>query len=156
MDDDRTMQALRIRSSSGACPTAPRSTSTSRPVSRPCNGIAIVVVDDDASFRTGVAANLEDDGHVVLQYEDPRDVPVSSLDTADVVVSDYQMAEIDGITFADRVRARRADVQVILATAYWTAEIDTEVAARPFLRLCRKPVDYDELHAIVHELAPNH
>ena len=122
-------------------------------MSRPCNGITIVVVDDDASFRSGVAANLEDDGHVVHQYEDPRDVPASSLDAADLVISDYQMAAVDGITFADRVRARRADVNVLLATAYWTAEMEAEVGARPFLRLCRKPVDYDELHALAHELA---
>jgi DNA-binding NtrC family response regulator len=122
-------------------------------VSQPCNAITVVVVDDDASFRSGVAANLEDDGHVVHQYEDPRDVPASSLDAAHVVISDYQMAEVDGITFADRVRARRGDVNVVLATAYWTAEMEAEVASRPFLRLCRKPVDYDELHAIAHELA---
>jgi DNA-binding NtrC family response regulator len=111
------------------------------------------VVDDDASFRSGVAANLEDDGHVVHQYEDPRDVPASSLDAADVVVSDYQMAEVDGITFADEVHARRSDVSIVLATAYWTVEMEAEIAARPFVRLCRKPLDYDELHAVAHELA---
>jgi DNA-binding NtrC family response regulator len=122
-------------------------------VSRPCNAITVVVVDDDASFRSGVAANLEDDGHLVYQYEDPRDVPESSLAAAHLVISDYQMAEIDGITFADRVRARRPDVTIVLTTAYWTAEIEAEVAARPFLCLCRKPVDYEELHAIAHELA---
>jgi DNA-binding NtrC family response regulator len=122
-------------------------------VSRPCNTITVVVVDDDDSFRSGVAANLEDDGHRVHQYEDPRDVPASALDEANVVISDYEMAEVDGVSFADRVRAQRADVNVVLATAYWTAEMEAEVAARPFLRLCRKPVDYDELHALAHELA---
>lgn len=122
-------------------------------MSRPCSTLTVVVVVDDASFRSGVAANLEDDGHVVHQYEDPRDVPASSLDAAHVVISDYQMAEIDGITFADRVRTRRADLNVVLTTAYWTPEMEAEVAARPFLRLCRKPVDYDELHGLAHELA---
>ena len=119
--------------------------------SAPCSAITVVVVDDDASFRSGVAANLEDDGHLVYQYEDPRDVPTSSLDAAHVVVSDYQMAEVDGITFAEQVHARRPDVSIVLATAYWTVEMEAEVAARPFIRLCRKPVDYDELHALVHQ-----
>jgi two-component system response regulator AtoC len=128
--------------------------SISRRASRPCSGITVVVVDDDASFRSGVAANLDDDGHVVHEYEDPREVPADSLETADVVVSDYQMAEVDGITFADDVHARRPDLSVVLATAYWTVEIEAEVAARRgFVRLCRKPVDYDELHLLVHELA---
>jgi DNA-binding NtrC family response regulator len=122
-------------------------------VSQPCSAITIVVVDDDASFRSGVAANFEDDGHVVHQYEDPRDVPTSSIEVADLVISDYQMAEVDGITFADGVHTRRPEINVVLATAYWTVEMDSEVATRPFLRLCRKPIDYDELHTVAHELA---
>jgi two-component system, NtrC family, response regulator AtoC len=128
--------------------------SISRPVSRPCNAITVVVVDDDASFRSGVAANLEDDGHAVFEYEDPRDVPSSSLDAADLVVSDYQMAGVDGLTFADGIHARRPELNVVLATAYWTVEMEAEVTARrAFVRLCRKPVDYEDLHLLVHELA---
>jgi DNA-binding NtrC family response regulator len=128
--------------------------SISRPASRPCSAIAVVVVDDDASFRSGVAANLEDDGHRVLEYADPREVPPSSVAAADVVVSDYQMAEVDGVTFADGVHAERPEINVVLATAYWTVEMEAEVAARrAYVRLIRKPVDYDELHALVHELA---
>ncbi len=128
--------------------------SISRPASRPCSAIAVVVVDDDASFRSGVTANLEDDGHRVLAYADPRDVPPSSVAAADVVVSDYQMGEVDGVTFADGVHRERAEINVVLATAYWTVEMEAEVAARrAYVRLIRKPVDYDELHALVHQLA---
>jgi DNA-binding NtrC family response regulator len=90
---------------------------------------------------------------LVHQYEDPHDVPPSSLEAAHVVVSDYQMAEVDGITFADEVHARRPEVRIVLATAYWTVQMEAEIAARPFIRLCRKPMDYDELHAVTHELA---
>ncbi len=133
---------------------APPFTSTYPPVARPCNAITVVVVDDDDSFRSGVAANLEDDGHVVFQYEDPRDVPASSVEAAHLVVSDYQMTDVDGISFADAVHVKRPDLRVVLATAYWTVEMDAAVAARrAFLRLCRKPLDYDELHDLVHELA---
>ena len=122
-------------------------------MSTPCSAITIVVVDDDASFRSGVAANLEDDGHRVYEYEDPSEVPASILDATHLVISDYQMGEIDGITFADRVHARRPHVHVVLATAYWTADMEADVGARSFLHLCRKPVDYEELHALAHELA---
>jgi two-component system response regulator AtoC len=118
-----------------------------------CSGIEIVVVDDDLSFRSGLAANLEDDGHAVSQYADPKDVPPLRELTARVVVSDYQMADVDGLTFADAVHAVQPAVQVILATAYWTVDIETAVARRGFLHLCRKPLDYDDLHALIHELA---
>lgn len=130
------------------------STLTSPTVSAPCNAITVVVVDDDDSFRSGVAANLEDDGHVVLQYEDPRDVPPGTLEAAHVVVSDYQMTDVDGINFADAVHTKRPDLSIVLTTAYWTVDMEAEIAVRrAFLRLCRKPLDYDELHDVVHELA---
>jgi DNA-binding NtrC family response regulator len=123
-------------------------------VSPPCNAITVVVVDDDEPFRSGVAANLEDDGHVVLQYEDPRAVPPTSLAAAHLVITDYQMADVDGITFADTVHKQRPDLHVVLVTAYWTVDMEAEIAARrAFLRLCRKSLDYDELHDLVHRLA---
>lgn len=113
----------------------------------------VVVVDDDASFRIGLAANLEDDGHPVAHHADPSEVAAGDLTTARVVVTDYQMAAIDGLTFADGVHAVHPETRIVLATAYWTVEIETEVAARDFVELCRKPLDYEELHALVHRLA---
>jgi len=122
-------------------------------VSLPCSAIGVVVVDDDQSFRDGLAANLEDDGHRVDVYTDPREVPPETVRAAQVVVTDYQMAEVDGLTFADTVHAIKPEISVVLATAYWTVEIETAVVARRFVRLCRKPMDYDELHALIHEIA---
>lgn len=118
-----------------------------------CEDIPVVVVDDDASFRIGLAANLEDDGHPVARHADPSEVAASDLTTARVVVTDYQMADIDGLTFADGVHAVHPETRIVLATAYWTVEVETEVAARDFVELCRKPLDYEELHALVHRLA---
>ena len=122
-------------------------------MSLPCSTITVVVVDDDASFRSGLAANLEDDGHPVRQYDDPRAVAPGVLQDARLMVTDYQMADIDGLTFADNVHAARPEMAIVLATAYWTVEMEALVAARRFIRLCRKPIDYDEIHALVHALA---
>jgi len=121
-------------------------------VSLPCSAIAVVVVDDDASFRSALAAILEDDGHVVGQYGDPQDVQPDVLLAAQVVVIGYQIATINVLSFAERVHAARPETAIVLVTAYWTVEIEAEVAARDFLELCRKPMDYDELHALVHQL----
>jgi len=122
-------------------------------VSLPCNAIAVVVVDDDASFRSALAAILEDDGHVVGEYGDLKDVPPAAMRAAQVVVIDYPMMASDGLSFADSVHAAQPQTAIVLATAYWTVEIEAEVAARDFIQLCRKPIDYDELHALVHQLA---
>jgi DNA-binding NtrC family response regulator len=111
------------------------------------------VVDDDAAFRIGLAENLMDDGHAVSAHDDPERVPPEALRAADVIVTDYQMGATDGLSFADRVHAARPEAAFVLATAYWTVEIEAAVAARAFVHLCRKPMDYDELHALVHRLA---
>ena len=119
----------------------------------PCSAIPVVVVDDDAAFRIGVAANLADDGHPVHQCEDPRDVTRDRLATAHILVTDYHLANTDGISFADRVHRTRPGLVIVLATAYWTVEVEAAVAARPLVHLCRKPLDYEDLHARIHELA---
>ena len=122
-------------------------------MSPPCEAVAIVVVDDDTSFRQGLATNLADDGHVVHEFADPSEVPPEALAAAAVVVTDYQMGAIDGLSFADSVHDRHPGSVIVLATAYWTVEMEAEVAARAFVSLCRKPLDYDELHAHLHRLA---
>lgn len=119
----------------------------------PCDGIVVVVVDDDASFRSGVAANLADDAHLVHQYADPRQVIAAHLAAARVLITDYHMADTDGVTFADAAHRTRPELAILLVTAYWTVEVEAAVAARPYLHLCRKPVDYDDLHERIHELA---
>lgn len=111
------------------------------------------MVDDDASFRLGLAANLADDGHTVAEFSDPADAPRAVLEQARIVVTDYQMADIDGLTFADSVHASAPRTVIVLATAYWSVEIEAEIAARAYVSLCRKPLDYDELHQLLHRLA---
>ena len=119
---------------------------------QPCNALPVVVVDDDASFRIGLAANLEDDGHPVSAYGDPGEVPPDVLAAARVVVTDYQMADVDGLAFADAIHATAPRTGIVLATAYWSVEIEAEIVVREYVCLCRKPLDYEELHALVHRL----
>ena len=118
-----------------------------------CSDIVVALVDDDASFRSGVAALLRDDGHEVHEYGDPRDVAPGDLDAFCVLATDYHMADVDGVTFADRVHRSAPQLPIMLVTAYWTVEVEAAVAARPFLHLCRKPVDYEGLHDRIHALA---
>ena len=118
---------------------------------RPCDTIVVLIIDDDPSFRKGLAQNLADDGHCVHERALPTEVTSEQLAAADVVVTDFQMG--DGITFAEHVRRLRPKIQTLLATAYWTVDMEAAAALRPYIHLCRKPTDYDTLHARIHELA---
>lgn len=110
----------------------------------------VLLLDDDDDFRHALAANLCDDGFRVRQFGRPSDVPpLHSFDGLTMLILDYQMGGEDGLTFADRFHATHPDVPVVMVTAYWSDHLDAEVARRSFMRLCRKPVDYDELAQMI-------
>jgi len=119
-----------------------------------CPEIRILLVDDDAGFRGALASVLADDGHEVLSYAGPADIPsTGSLPPVDVLISDYEMPEENGFSFIDRFRQRHAEVPVIIITAHQTAAVLAQAAKRPFLEVVWKPVEYDELHGLLHRLA---
>jgi DNA-binding NtrC family response regulator len=106
----------------------------------------VVLLDDDDDFRSALAANLIDDGYLVAQFARPADLPpLISFQGLTMLILDYQMDGEDGLSFADRFHATHPDVPVVILTAYWSDFLDAAVAARDFITLRRKPVDYDEL-----------
>ncbi len=110
------------------------------------NSRRLVRLVDDDDFRGALAANLEDDGYAVKQFARPADIPsLQSLGDPSMLIVDYQMNGEDGLSFSDRFHAAHPKVPVLMVTAYWSRFVDTEVAARGFITLRRKPIDYDEL-----------
>lgn len=113
-------------------------------------GTTILVVDDDDDLRSALADNLRDDGYRVLEFRNPTELPsLDSMGEVTALITDYQMAEQDGIALADRFHARYPNTVIVLITAYWSAHLDAEAARRKYLHLCRKPFDYDDLQALL-------
>lgn len=118
-----------------------------------CPVIRVLLVDDEDAFRTSLAEMLAEDGHEVLAYSCPPDVPlVDVLSAVTVVITDYEMPGQDGLAFADAIHAHRSMLPVLMVSAYRTATIEAEAARRAWLSLLPKPLDYDDLHAFVHAL----
>ena len=85
----------------------------------------ILLVDDDPSFRLGLAGVLGDDGHEVFAYAFPARSPRTvRLRGVTLLITDYDMPGENGIAFADRFHAARPDVPVVLVTAYRTHAIE--------------------------------
>lgn len=130
----------------------PSSFSASRSRFPRCDGIAILVVDGDESFRSGVVGILRDDGHPVTECPSPEALPpLECLPVVDAVLMDYPDSGGDRLEFARRFHRLHPSVPIVLATAQWSPAL--ERAARGFGCVVRKPVDYEELHGLLHRLA---
>ncbi|GGC46771.1 hybrid sensor histidine kinase/response regulator [Chelatococcus reniformis] len=99
----------------------------------------VLLVDDDPLVLTGTAAMLEDLGYRVIEAQSAR----SALDilargeAADVLMTDHAMPGMTGAALADRAKALRPGLPVLLATGYADPGDTGAVAvrlAKPFRR----------------------
>ncbi|HVO26602.1 MAG TPA: response regulator [Candidatus Margulisiibacteriota bacterium] len=114
--------------------------------------LCVLLVDDDEAFRSGLADNLRDDGHSVLAYAAPSEVPSSAFRAVSVVVTDFDLPGNDGLSFAEHVHAAQPSLPVVVVTAHPDAPAMVNAVARGFVRLMEKPVDYQSLHRLLHTL----
>jgi two-component system response regulator HydG len=88
----------------------------------------VLLVDDDQALCETLAAGLAH-RDLPVTWRTSANEALAMLDQSDfdVIVTDLNMGQLDGIAFCERVRARRADIPVIVLTAF--GSFDTAVAA---------------------------
>jgi YesN/AraC family two-component response regulator len=83
--------------------------------------IRVVLADDEAMIRAGIAAILgsDDSVEVVAQAEDGRQAVDAVLRTRpDVALLDIQMPGLDGLAAAGEIRRLRPETRVIMLTTF--------------------------------------
>ena len=111
-------------------------------------GERILYVDDEEPLAIMGKVILERLGYVV----DVRTNAIQALATLsaqpkayDLVITDQMMPGMTGTTFAEKIRAIRADLPIILTTGY-SATLTTErVQAMGIRKLLLKPLTFDAL-----------
>jgi len=111
----------------------------------------VLVVDDEQSMREFLAICLRRAGHQV-SVADSGAAGVAQLEAnpTDVVVTDLRMpGDLDGLGLLEQVKQRRIDTEVILVTAFATA--DTAIAAmkQGAYDYLTKPFKVDEINAVI-------
>ncbi len=113
----------------------------------------VLVIDDEYGIRTGVREILELEGYQVEAVETGREA-LAAIDsqTFDVILIDYRLPDIDGITLLQAILSRNLDVGTCMITAY--ANIETAIAAtREGIDLfLPKPFSPDDLISVVKTL----
>ncbi|MEO6029922.1 MAG: response regulator [Candidatus Binatia bacterium] len=118
-----------------------------------CEALSIVVVDDELSFRTSLSEMLRDDGHRVLEYGDPATVPETlSLPGLALLVTAYDMPGQNGLVVAEGFRRAHPTVPALILTSYDSEALAHVTRGRPFVRLVQRPIAYDRLHAMIHQV----
>lgn len=104
--------------------------------------IRVMVVDDTDHVRRMLISMLELDGFDVVGDAVGGKEAVDTVMAADpdVVVVDYKMPGVDGLTTAREIRALRPDQVMILYTAYVDDELERQ-AADAGIALCLGKVE---------------
>ena len=92
--------------------------------------IRVMVVDDTDHVRRMLTSMLSLDGFEVVGGARGGPEALDGIDAADpdIVVIDYKMPGMDGLSTAREIRARRPDQTMILYTAYVDDDIERQAA----------------------------
>ncbi|HEX2023384.1 MAG TPA: response regulator transcription factor [Acidimicrobiales bacterium] len=104
--------------------------------------IRVMVVDDTPHVLRMLTSMLEIDGFEVVSQAASGAEAIERLEEADpdVVVMDYKMPAMDGLTAARELRSRRPDQVVVLYTAYIDAALERQ-AAEAGVALCLDKIE---------------
>jgi two-component system phosphate regulon sensor histidine kinase PhoR len=88
----------------------------------------VLVIDDEYGIRSGVRQILEMEGYEVTEAGTGREgLAALEVSPFDIVLIDYRLPDIDGLTLLQAVKKRRLDLMTCMITAY--ANIETAIAA---------------------------
>ncbi len=114
----------------------------------------ILVVDDEPKLGQLVAEMLQVDGHRVTRSAGGREaLERLAGDSFDVVITDLRMPEVDGLAVLRGARARSPAAEVVVMTAYGTAQSAVEAMKSGAADYLVKPFSMDELRLRVRRLA---
>jgi EAL domain-containing protein (putative c-di-GMP-specific phosphodiesterase class I) len=117
----------------------------------------VLLVDDEKSLARALSRLLELAGCIVVTASEGREaLALIASSTFDVIVSDIRMPGVDGLSLLRAIRAKDLDVPVVFLTGSPTLETAAEAIAHGAFRYLTKPLDGQELAAVVERAAQTH
>lgn len=108
--------------------------------------IKVLLVDDEEEFVLSLAERMrlrELGSEVALDGEEALAKLQKNL--PDVMILDFKMPGIDGLTVLEQVKKTYPGIQVIMLTAHGTSEIEAKARALGAFDYLQKPVGIDQL-----------
>src|SRR5687768_17404724 len=105
----------------------------------------ILVVDDEALIRWSLTERLKSEGYDVLEADSGRAALDQLAEGVDLVLLDYKLPDIDGVTVLRKVKEFDQDILVILLTAYASVETAVEAMKLGAYHFANKPFNLDDI-----------
>jgi two-component system response regulator FlrC len=117
----------------------------------------ILVVEDDPSLREVIEETLDDFGYQTRAVGDGVDALAELMTDADydLILSDIQMPNMDGLALLDEVSRRWPDLPLVLMTAFGTVAQAVEAIQKGALNYLVKPFDAKALQSAVEATIKN-
>src|SRR5947208_15531106 len=110
----------------------------------------ILIIDDDAALREGLAETLTDLGHTPRMASSGREGLAALSDEVDAILLDLRMpGGIDGIEVLRRIRSHREAPPVVVLTAFASAENTIEAMRLGAFDHLTKPIGRDDLKSLL-------
>jgi CheY-like chemotaxis protein len=112
----------------------------------------VLVVDDESLVRWSLGEVLAACGHIVVTAADGQ-TALGLLSAGernpDVVLLDYRLPEIDGLTLVPLIRARAPGARIVVVTSYGSLDVVHRALALGVERVVDKPIDIADVAELV-------
>jgi DNA-binding NtrC family response regulator len=113
----------------------------------------VLVIDDDQSIRTTMAAILENEGYVVDTAKDGKEaIEKSNADLYRVALIDFRLPDMEGTELLTALRETTPKMVKVMVTGYPSLENAIECVNKHADAYFVKPVNYENLLSTIRNL----
>jgi len=113
----------------------------------------VLVVDDEENARIGLSKILEQEGYRVDSVANGREaLDFLQRQNVQVVISDLQMPEMNGMNFLRELNRHYPSTQVIMVTAHGGVESYLEAIHLGAYEYINKPIKLEELRIVMDKM----
>jgi two-component system NtrC family response regulator len=108
--------------------------------------ISILVVEDEEAQRGLLEGLLNKEGYAATGAGDgQRALQIAKDSTFEIVLLDYKLPDMDGLTVLNRLKEMNPEIQVIMITAFGSIENAVTALKAGAFEYLTKPIDLDDL-----------
>ena len=115
---------------------------------------SVLVVDDDKLVNEFITATVQRAGYECSSvFSGEEALELFERQTFDIVLTDFKMKEMDGITLLGKIKDINPEVEVVIMTAYGTIQNAVKAVKRQAYDFLQKPVSPEHLEHILERIS---